>query len=96
MTATEIRAHVKVGTLWQVTNHYISREDHPCFGTRLTMVTKTTGSSFTLGDRDRVEWPRASETTIRNDGTILLFGGGAAQDNHDLWLSLTPIRNGLV
>jgi hypothetical protein len=91
-TATQIRSSVKVGQVYDVTNHFIQRADHPCFGTRRVTVTAVNGSSFTLDNAQwGTRWPKASQLQQDADGTIRMFGGGAGQKPDDPFLTLVPV-----
>lgn len=46
MTATDIKSAVREGTWWIITNHYIDRESHPCYGTRRRYITESNSSAF--------------------------------------------------
>ncbi len=97
-TLADIKRRVTAGTRWTVTNHYIQRTDHPCFGTRTLTVTKANGSAFYIpnpGDEHdphagRIEWPKASQVELGTHGEIRLYGGGCSQAPTDLFLTLRP------
>ncbi len=98
MNATAVRKSVSPGTTWDVTNHYITREDHPCFGTRRRTVTRTTSGRFYYVDKDGdegcIEWPKAFQIRPMPDGSIQLFGGGCSQKPTDLFVTLRPVTAG--
>lgn len=71
-----------------VTNHYITRQDHPCFGTRLRTVVKVTGSSVWFDTGGRVEWPRRKEQIFGDNDKVTLLGGGAGQKPDELFLTI--------
>jgi hypothetical protein len=79
MRLTEAKQWVTVAPPLEVTNHYITRPDHPCFGTRRRVVTKVTGSSFYL-DGGRIGWPKASQVAEGPNGELLLYGHPKAGD----------------
>ncbi len=87
MTAAEIKKEFVAGHEFSVTNHYITREDHPCFGTRQVSVERVTSSSVYLAPGGRVPWPRASQMIRDADGTIRFFGGGVGQAADELFLT---------
>jgi hypothetical protein len=97
VTAREIKEAVAPGSVWDVTNHYITREDHPCYGTRRLTITRVTSGAFyvtsatALRSEDRIPWPPARQMARREDGTIRLCGGGAAQQPHEPFLTLRPV-----
>lgn len=82
------------GTVWDVTNHYISREDHPAFGTNRRTVTRTTGSrvylAYDSGAESYVDYPKAAQVEV-DGATVRFFGGGASQPVTDLFLTFTPV-----
>lgn len=94
----EIRASVKPGMEFDVTNHFIKREDHPYFGTRRAKVTRVTGGSVWMtapgGGETNVEWPKASQIQRDEDGTIRFYGGGINQPPDELFLTLAPRGKG--
>ena len=102
MTLAEIKRHVRPGQVYDVTNHYITRTDHPAFGTTRRTVTRITGSRIYLtyagGGESGVAWPNAPQVSMDANGVIQLRGGGAGQQPGDLFLTLTPVRaeNGLT
>lgn len=95
MTLTEIKRQVQPGKVYDVTNHYIKREDHPCFGTVRRQVTRVTTSRIYLShptrDESGIDWPKASQVSMDADGSIHLRGGGAAQKPDEPFLTLTPV-----
>ena len=96
-----IKAAVCPGRIFDVTNHLITRPDHPLSGTTRRTVTRTTRQRFYLShphpDRDEgeVTWPKAAQVQMDGDGTIRLYGGGLGQDPDDLFLTLVPVTNGI-
>ena len=103
MTLAEIKRQVTVGQVYDVTNHYITRVDHPCYGTTRRVVAKVTGSSVYLslhsdalqvmpGPYPTFAWPKACQVEMRPGGVIQLYGGGAGQKPTDLYLTLTPVK----
>lgn len=95
-----LRDRIKVGDVFDVTNHYIKREDHPSYGTTRRTITATNTAAFymALGGRkaNRQEWPRVDRFTVEDDGTIKLYGGGIGQAPTDLFLTLTPVASTLI
>lgn len=78
MTAAEIKRTVHTGDVFDVTNHYITRENHPCYGTNRRTVLAVNGSSFTLSNErgpqpSRVPWPKARGIELAPDGAILIY-----------------------
>jgi hypothetical protein len=96
MTLAHIKNHVRPGQVYDVTNHYITRTDHPAFGTTRRTVTRTTTSriylAYTGGGESGIDWPRTAQASMDADGVIQLRGGGAGQQPDDLFLTLTPVR----
>jgi hypothetical protein len=97
MPLTDIKSAVRPGNVYEVTNHHLTRPDHPWFGTSRRTVTRVTSSRFYLSYPDHgvsyVDWPRASQADMDPDGTIRLYGGGAGQRPDELFLTLVPARD---
>lgn len=108
-TLTEIKRTVRPGDVFDVTNHYIRRPDHPCYGTSRREVVKVNTSALYLGyprgasmntspgrraAGSRIEWPRASQVQRDTDGTIRIYGGGIGQVAGELFLTLVPVSSG--
>lgn len=97
MTLAEIKRMVQPGQVYNVTNHYITRPEHPNYGTTRRTVTRVTGQRVYLeregeGQREReVEWPKAAQVQADPDGTIRLYGGGGGQGPSDLFVTLAPV-----
>lgn len=80
---SDLRAFMQPGTLVQVTNRYITREDHPAFGTTVRRVTKVNSASFYMDYTDRpagngrwpTAWPKATQVAVV-DGAFVISGGG--------------------
>ena len=96
-----IKASVAPGMVYDVTNHYITRKDHSAYGTTRRKVTKTTGTSVYMIYVDHPEtearwptfkWPKAAQVDMDDQGRIRLYGMAAGQGPHDLFLTLTPVR----
>lgn len=89
---------VTAGKVYDVTNHYITRETHPSFGTNRRTVTRVTSDRFYLTQPTRhdgespVPWPKAAQVQVDEDGTVRLFGGGTSQGPGDLFLTLVPVQ----
>lgn len=97
MTLAEIKRRVRPGQVYDVTNHYITRRDHPGFGTTRRTVTRATTSRFYLaypagGSEVPVDWPKAAQVSIDADGVIRLLGGGIGQRPGEPFLTLAPVR----
>jgi hypothetical protein len=94
-----IKEAVAPGRVFEVTNHIITRPDHPLSGTIRRTVTRTTSRRFYLSHPARgeseVDWPPAAQVQMDGDGTIRLYGGGLGQDPDDLFLTLVPVTNGV-
>jgi hypothetical protein len=99
-TLAEIKRTVEAGQVYDVTNHYITRTDHPAYGTTRRKVTRALSSRFYLeyadrpGNQSPVDWPRASQVQRADDGTLHLYGGGIGQKPDELFLTLVPVRKG--
>jgi hypothetical protein len=90
MTLTEIKRGFVPGQRYAVTNHYITREDHPCYGTREVAVERVTSGGLWLAPGGRVPWPKASQAQ-QHDGEIRFYGGGIAQASDEPFLTFQPI-----
>lgn len=93
----DIRRSVQPGNVYDVTNHYIKREDHPSFGTNRRTVIRATSARFYLSHERRadgspIDWPKAAQAQMDLDGTIRLYGGGLGQQPHELFLTLLPVK----
>ena len=66
MTLAAIRKLFVPGRVVTVTNHFITRPDHPCFGTRTRTVTKVTSSHLHFDVGGSVPWPKAANVTADN------------------------------
>lgn len=84
ITRRELREALPVGALVEVTNHWITREDHPCSGTSMREVLSNTSAGFylTMPDAEtmakypqgsRVEWPKASQVGVNDAGCIVIL-----------------------
>lgn len=76
-TLSEVKARFTVGSRWAVTNHYVTREDHPAFGTTERTVTRATSGRVYLArdgeGESEVDWPKASQVTVDSDGTVTFY-----------------------
>lgn len=93
MRLADLKREVVPGTLWEVTNHYISCPDHPCYGTQPRRVVHANTTGFRLAldgvpEGSHVDWPKASQIAESEDGAILIYGGGASQDAERLFLTM--------
>lgn len=78
------------GQTVRVTNHFIARPDHPCFGTQTRTIARVNSSAIWFTESGRVEWPRAGQ--MQYDGrTLRLFGGGIGQQPHEPFLTIERI-----
>lgn len=103
MPLTAIKSTVYPGRVFDVTNHFIKREDHPGFGTTRRSVTRVTGSRIYMslvatdvgkpGKEREIDWPPASRCDMDPDGTIRLYGGGCNQKPDELFLTLVPVMD---
>jgi hypothetical protein len=97
MNGTEIKREFQVGCVFDLTNHYITREDHPCFGTRLVRVNRSNSAALYTSDPDgqirRIEWPKASQLERDENGTIRFYGGGIGQAADELFLTFEPVQS---
>lgn len=87
MTKKAIRQRLTPGQTVTVTNHYIDRVDHPCFGTRQRTIERITSSHLWFTETGGVEWPKAAQITAEGN-LIRLYGGGCGQKPTDLFLTI--------
>lgn len=87
MTAAQIKKLFAPGQRVRITNHYITRPDHPCFGTTERTVARVTGSHLHFTTSGNVPWPKAAQLRY-TDGVVEMFGGGAGQRPDEKFLSL--------
>ena len=107
MQLTAIKATVRTGTVWQMTNHRHTVDGHTPAPTSLVKVVHVTasGSSFHLASADSedgsdmpsgpatFQWPVAARVGYdAASGTIRLYG--PAGDRSDPWLTLVPVALG--
>lgn len=90
LTLSAIRQKFTPGQIVTVTNHYITKTDHFCFGTQQRTIAKVTTSHLHFTESGHVAWPKASQ--IQADGdTVRLFGGGIGQAPTDLFLTIEGV-----
>ncbi len=97
MTLAQIRALFRPGQVVTVTNHYLTRADHPCFGTHPRTVQRVTSTGLWLDTGGRVAWPKAPEISVRDCGTtydVHFYGGGIGQQPTDAFLTITLDKAG--
>ena len=87
MTLKAIRALFNAGQIIKVTNHYITRPDHPCYGTRERTIARVSSSHLWLPESGSVPWPRASQVSVSGN-TVILRGGGIGQDAQAPFLTI--------
>jgi hypothetical protein len=95
ITLTALRERLEPGTVWEVTNHYITSEGHPCFGTQRREVLTTSKAGFRLtmpgsDEGSHVVWPRAAQVS-EEDGALVLCG---PFDSMERYLTLRPVGEG--
>lgn len=94
MTKTQIQSLFRPGQIVRVTNHYITRVDHPCYGTRVAMIKTVNNGSIHFAQSGRVAWPKADQLTA--DGSVVRFyGGGIGQPPTDLFLTIETNPDGI-
>lgn len=95
MTAlSEFKAAMKPGAVIEVTNHYVTREDHPSFGTTSRTVAKVNSASmYTSASPWPMKWPKASQIKSTDSGAWQWFGGGAGQGPDDLFLTVRVVES---
>lgn len=97
MTAAAIKREFEVGRRFLLTNYYITRQDHPCYGARTIVVGSTNTNSVTFLSRahpervEKIEWPKAAHIRMLDSGAIAFYGGGAGQGPEDLFVTFEPM-----
>jgi len=82
-----LKAVMVPGARIAITNHYITKKDHPCYGTRVETVTKTTSGRVMFTPTNRgVPWPKAS--AVKRDGDAFLVYGHPTPEA--LFLTIRP------
>lgn len=81
------------GAVVDITNHYIERPDHPCFGTTRRKITAANSSSWSYfepahNSDHSVKWPKASDVVPNEDGSFDIYGHPKAGD---LFLTIHPV-----
>ena len=71
MTRKAAQATFAPGDVVKVTNHYITREDHPCYGTRTSTVVRSTTAGLTLEPGGFTPWPKAADLIVGIHGLEL-------------------------
>ncbi len=89
----EFKALMVPGVSVDVTNNYITREDHPCYGTHQRVVTWSNGSSWhyvsdETGD-NCMHWPKSRNIQRGDNGAFIIFGHPT---DNDLFLTVVPTR----
>ena len=88
-----VRQEFTPGREFDITNHYITREDHACYGTRRVRVERTnTTRVYFEGERWGIEWPRAADVERCGD-EIRFYGGGIGQDRAELFLTFRAVAS---
>jgi hypothetical protein len=93
MTVADLRRMLIPGVRVRITNHYITREDHPCFGTRDEEIVKANGSTFTLSNPrgarpSPISWPRRDQLVANENGSVTILGGGIRQAADEPFLTI--------
>ena len=65
---------LQAGDTVQVTNHYITVEDHPCYGTRVDTVARVSSSGITFEKGGRVPWPKVADMAGDPEHGYLILG----------------------
>ena len=65
-----------------ITNHYITRPDHPCYGTRVDVVEKVNAAAITFRQGGRVPWPPADRLEQPEPGRVVIVGHPQRADLH--------------
>lgn len=89
---SDARRLLHQGRVVEVTNHYITRTDHPCYGTVEREIARTTSSHLWFvmsGMSGNVPWPKAAQLDVdERNGVIRFWGGGAGQPPDALFLTI--------
>lgn len=81
------RASIAEGDTFDVTNHYIDRVDHPCYGTHRRVVVRNNAGGITFDIGGRCSWNSIKELRLEDDGSITMWG---FPTDGDLFLTLVP------
>lgn len=65
-----------------VTNHWITRPDHPCYGTRTDTVARVNAGAITFEQGGRVPWPPAARLEQPEPGRVVIIGHPQRADLH--------------
>jgi hypothetical protein len=87
MSVRSAREMFAPGERVRVTNHYITREDHPCYGTREAMVARSTTAGLTLEPGGHTPWPKAGQ--LEHGLKTMTLYGHPKED--DLFLTIEKI-----
>lgn len=88
MKLAAIKRLFTAGQQVAVTNHFITRAEHPCFGRKLRTVTRVTGSHLHFDVGGATPWPKAANVTYAN-GVVTFLGYPHAGDTF-LTIELFP------
>lgn len=83
-TLASIKRSFEAGQRYRVTNHYITKPDHVCYGTQERTVLKATTAGLTLSldnhpdeyhraNGSHVDWPKAADAERDDDGTVRFY-----------------------
>lgn len=72
-SAAAIKRGIRIGDVYDVTNHYITRVDHPSYGTTRRTVVSVNSSGITFDIGGHSYWPRAADIT--QDGDVIEIAG---------------------
>lgn len=87
-------AALRPGVVIEVTNHYITREDHACFGTTTRTIGGANSSSWYYeGQKWGNPWPKASDVLQIASDTFCQYGHPHAGD---LYLTIRVLPSPIV
>ena len=80
MTLPTLKKALQIGSAVEVTNHYITREDHPCVGTNRRTVTTNNSASYGFDVGGKQRWPKASDVATAGPNCSRVYGHPHAGD----------------
>lgn len=74
MTLADFKRKFSVGGKVEVENHYISRRDHPCFGTHVRTIKSVSQAGWTSDIGGYCKFPKSKDIRELTDGAVCVFG----------------------
>jgi hypothetical protein len=86
----EFKAAMEVGIAVDVTNHYLTRQDHPCFLPVRRTVTTSNSASYGFSTGGKQRWPKVSQVRGLGMGVFGIYG---YPNEGDLFLTITIVKD---